>query len=153
MGNKSSAVYYNRANAKRRAKEYNGAIEDYNTAIRLDPRNPLGYFNRGLTKAALEQHEEAIKDIDRAISIDPRNHLFYNGKGVSLISLKKYNEAIENFNTSVTLNPDFGQAYFNRAYAKLFGMNDGAGACKDWEIAAARGYKAAAKYLTEHCKQ
>jgi len=153
LGNRSSAVYYNRGNAKRRSKDYSGAIEDYNTAIKLDPRNPLGFFNRGLTKAALEQHEEAIKDIDRAISIDPRNHLFYNGKGVSQITLKQYNEAIENFNSSIKLNPEFGQAYYNRAYVKLFGMNDGAGACKDWETAAARGYKAAEKYLKEYCKQ
>jgi tetratricopeptide (TPR) repeat protein len=152
LGNRTSAVYYNRGNAKRRNKNYASAIEDYNTAIKIDPSNTLGFFNRGLTKASLKNHEDAVKDIDQAIKMDPRNHLFYNGKGVSLIALNKFNEAIENFSQSVKLNPDFGQAYYNRGYAKQVGLNDKDGACKDWEIASSKGYKGANFYLQQYCK-
>lgn len=153
LGNKSSAVYYNRGNAKRRNKELESAIQDYNEAIKKDQKNPLAYFNRGLTRAQLNNHEEAIKDMDIAIKIDPRNHLFYNGKGVSLISLKKYQESVENFDKSIQLNPDFGQAYYNRGYARQLGLNDNANACKDWEIALSKGYKGAEMYLKQYCGQ
>ena len=151
-GNKSSAIYYNRGNAKRRNKQYKSAVEDYNVAIKLDPRHSLSYFNRGLTKAALKNHQDAIKDIDLAIKLDPKNHLFYNGKGVSLIALKNYKEAEDNFNTCIKINPGFGQAYYNRGYVKNMGYQDLAGACKDWELAVARGYSGANYYLKKYCK-
>ena len=150
LGNSTSAVYYNRGNAKRRNHDSKGAIEDYNTSLKIDPGYPLAYFNRGLTKAQLKSHEEAIVDMDMAIKLDSKNHLFYNGKGVSLIALNKYKEAVDNFNVSIQLNPDFGQAFFNRGYAKQ-SMNDMAGACKDWETASAKGYKSANNYLKQYC--
>jgi tetratricopeptide (TPR) repeat protein len=151
-GNNSSAVYYNRGNAKRRNKDFASAIEDYNMAIRLEPTGALSYFNRGLTKAQLKDHEGAIKDIDQALKLDPRNHLFYNGKGVSLIALKQYNEAIRNFDETIKIYPDFGQAYYNRGYAKQMGLNDKDGACKDWETAVSKGYKTAQIYLDQYCR-
>jgi tetratricopeptide (TPR) repeat protein len=151
LGNRTSAVYYNRGNAKRRDKDFNGAIEDYNTAIKIDPRHPLSYFNRGLTKAQMKNHEEAIKDIDQAIQMDPSNHLFYNGKGVSLLALNQFNEAIKNFDLCLKINPNFGQAYYNRGYTKQVGLHDKEGACKDWEIASAKGYKGADFYLKQYC--
>jgi tetratricopeptide (TPR) repeat protein len=98
----------------------------------------------------MQKHDEAIKDMDVAIKLDPKNHLFYNGKGVSLLSIKKYQEAVDNFSSSIQLNPDFGQAYFNRGYAKQF-VNDMDGACKDWTTAAAKGYKSANSYLKQFC--
>jgi len=151
LGNNTSAIYYNRGNAKRKKKDSKGAIEDYNTSIKIDPAFPLAFFNRGLTKAQMKSHEEAIKDIDLAIKMDPKNHLFYNGKGVSLIALKNYKEAINNFTACLQINPDFGQAYYNRGYARQIGLNDKAGACKDWETASAKGYKGADVYLKQYC--
>ena len=152
LGNRTSSVYYNRGNAKRKKKDSKGAIEDYNTSIKINPSFPLAYFNRGLTKAQMKNHEEAIKDIDLAIKLDPKNHLFYNGKGVSLIALKNYKDAMFNFNTSIKINPDFGQAYYNRGYVRQMGLNDKEGACKDWEVASAKGYKGANYYLKIYCK-
>ena len=100
----------------------------------------------------MQNNEDAIKDIDIAIKYDPNNHLFYNGKGVSLIALNKYQEAVKNFDTCIKLNPDFGQAYFNRGYAKHMGLNDTPGACQDWNTAIAKGYKSAGSYLAQYCR-
>jgi tetratricopeptide (TPR) repeat protein len=152
-GNKSSAIYYNRGNAKRRNKNYQSALTDYDIAIKKNPKHSLSYFNRGLTKASLSKHEDAVKDIDSAIKLDPNNHLFYNGKGVSLISLKRYPEAISNFTYCIKLNPNFGQAYYNRGYAKQVGLNDKNGACADWQVAASKGYAGANYYLNQYCKK
>ncbi|MCK9400161.1 MAG: tetratricopeptide repeat protein [Bacteroidales bacterium] len=152
VGNRSSAVYYNRGNAKRRKGQYSSAIEDYNIALEIDPKYPLAYFNRGLTKAGMKDHEGAIADIDFAIRLDPKNHLFYNGKGVSLLSLGKYQEAVNNFDLSIQMNSDFGQAYYNRGYAKLNGLSDLKGACEDWTVAASKGYKSAEHYIQLYCK-
>lgn len=152
LGNNSSAIYYNRGNAKRRNKNYEEALKDYNIAIKKDPRHSLSYFNRGLTKAAMKKHEDAIRDIDTAIKLDSKNHLFYNGKGVSQIALLQYDEAIKNFQATIKLKPDFGQAYYNMGYAKMMGLKDRDGACKDWETASRKGYKGALVYLDRYCK-
>jgi tetratricopeptide (TPR) repeat protein len=152
LGNSSSAVYYNRANAKRRKGLYDSAIEDYNKAISIDPRYPLAFFNRGLTKSAKKNQEGAIKDIDKAISLDPNNHLFYNGKGVSYMNMGKYEDAVKEFDRSVQLNPGFGQAFYNRGYAKFNGLGDLSGACADWNKALQLDYRQARRYLDQYCK-
>ncbi len=152
LGNSSSAVFYNRANAKRRKGLYDSAIEDYNKAISIDPRYPLAFFNRGLTKSAKKNQEGAIKDIDMAISLDPNNHLFYNGKGVSYMNMGKYEDAVKEFDRSVQLNPGFGQAFYNRGYAKFNGLGDLSGACADWNKALQLDYRQARRYLDQYCK-
>lgn len=148
---RNSLAYYNRGNSYRILHKYKEAIADYDNAFRLNPRYALAVFNRGLSKAALNQHEEAIKDFDIAIEIDHKNYLFYNGKGVSQHALKRFQEAVVNYNTSISLNPKFGQAYYNRAYSKFFGLNDKQGACQDWQVSAQNGYRQAEKMLTEYC--
>jgi tetratricopeptide (TPR) repeat protein len=68
-----------------------------------------------------------------------------------LIALGKYQDAVTNFNNSIQLKPDFGQAFFNRGYAKQY-LNDLTGACQDWQTALAKGYYSANTYLDQFCK-
>jgi tetratricopeptide (TPR) repeat protein len=100
----------------------------------------------------MDQHQEAIADFDLAISMDPRNYLFYNGKGVSQNALQRYQEAIINYTTCISLNPKFGQAYYNRAYSKFYGLKDQQGACEDWQMAAQYKYGQSEKMLAEFCQ-
>ncbi len=149
---KNALAYYNRGNAYRTQREFQKALDDYDKAIRIDPKYSLAFFNRGLTKAAMDKHTDALADFDLAITIDPRNHLFYNGKGVSLHALKMYKEAVQSYGNTIALNPKFGQAYYNRAYSKFFGLNDRDGACEDWKIALQYKYMQAEKMLAEYCQ-
>jgi tetratricopeptide (TPR) repeat protein len=149
---RNSLAYYNRGNAYRVIKKYQKAIADYDRATAINPGYSLAMFNRGLCRAALDQHREAIVDYDKAIAVDSKNYLFFNGKGVSLHALKMYPEAIVSYSNSISLNPKFGQAYFNRAYSKFFGMNDDSGACKDWQDALNLDYKSAASFVAQYCQ-
>ncbi len=146
-------LFYNRGNAERSMGNYKDAISDYNKSVELDPKYALAYFNRGLSKAGLYKYEESLADFDIAIRLEPKNYLYYNGKGVSLYSLKRYEEAIGNYTTSISIHPDFGQAYYNRGFARYFGTNDFAGGCEDWSIAAQKGYKQAAGLYAKYCKK
>src|SRR5215470_2648813 len=51
----------NRGNAYLTIRNYNGAIDDYNEAIRLDPKNALGFYNRGLAYQGNGQYDRAIQ--------------------------------------------------------------------------------------------
>lgn len=152
FGYRHSSVYYNRANSKRIMKKYEEATADYNKSIRINPKYALAYYNRGLTTAGMKKHKEAIKDIDRAIQLDPKNHLFYNGRGVSEISLNEYDKAVQDFTKSIKLKPNFGQAYYNRGWARYFGLKQQKQACNDWNNAIKYGYRQAEPLLRNNCK-
>jgi len=48
--------------AKHRLKNYNGAIDEFNKAIKLNPKFALAYFGRSSAKTKLKDYNEAIKD-------------------------------------------------------------------------------------------
>lgn len=52
---KSSDAYLNRALSKYKLNDYNGAIEDANSAIQIKPNNSKAYYIRGLCKSKLNQ--------------------------------------------------------------------------------------------------
>ena len=66
-----SATYHTRGAAKASLSDYNGAIEDFNESIQLNPKKALYYRDRGLAKEALRQHEAARTDFAKAKEIDP----------------------------------------------------------------------------------
>ena len=59
--------------AKDELGHFEGAISDYDQAIRLDPEYANAYNNRGNAKSDLGKHFEAISDYDQAIRLAP-NH-------------------------------------------------------------------------------
>jgi tetratricopeptide (TPR) repeat protein len=61
--------YNNRGNAKAALGDRQGAIADFNQAIRLDPNNAFAYTNRGIAKYELGDNQGAITDYQRAIEL------------------------------------------------------------------------------------
>ena len=49
---KTAADYLTRGNARSDRKDYDGAIADYDQAIRLDPKHATAYYNRGIARKA-----------------------------------------------------------------------------------------------------
>lgn len=66
-----SATYHTRGAAKASLSDHNGAIEDFNASIQLNPKKALYYRDRGLAKEAFGQHEAAKADFAKAKEIDP----------------------------------------------------------------------------------
>ena len=64
-------AWLERGYLKSRQGQYEGAIADYDQAIRLDPRNAGAYANRSLAKSELGRHDEALEDLDQAMRLDP----------------------------------------------------------------------------------
>ncbi len=63
-------IYNNRGLKKLGLKDYEGAIQDFTEAIRLDPYSDENlYYNRGLAKEELKDHEGAYKDYSKAKEI------------------------------------------------------------------------------------
>ena len=80
---KSAAAYNNRAIAKVRLGELNGAILDYNRAIELAPYDPELYYNRGNALVAAGELTQAINDFNQAVTLNPLYARAYFNRGTA----------------------------------------------------------------------
>lgn len=69
--------------------DYKGALENFNKAIELDPRNVEAYNNRGVVLGILGDHVRAISDFNRAIDLNPNDSEAYKSRGVSKLYLQQ----------------------------------------------------------------
>lgn len=76
--------YYYRGLEKNKAKDFDGAINDFSESIKLNP-SAISYIERAYSKEELDDNTGAILDFQRAIEIDPENSEAYYGLGT-----KKY---------------------------------------------------------------
>jgi tetratricopeptide (TPR) repeat protein len=102
----SAAAWNNRAVARVRLGDLNGAIRDYNRAIELSPSDAELYFNRGNALVAAGQYPEAILDFDRAITLVPSyaRAIFNRGTAYSLAG--RPDAARRDWLAAVQLEPD-----------------------------------------------
>ena len=69
----ASQVYLLSGGVHRSRREYDWAIEDYNTVIKLNPDNVEAYIHRGLAYHHKGEYDRAIGDFTRVIELKP-NH-------------------------------------------------------------------------------
>ncbi|MFZ2340440.1 MAG: tetratricopeptide repeat protein [Bacteroidales bacterium] len=62
-------AYSSRGGAKGYIEDYQGAIEDFNKAIRINPSDDKSYYGRGLAKIVLNQKESGCSDLQRALKL------------------------------------------------------------------------------------
>ena len=113
-----SETYFFWGYTKHELGDYNGAIADYTTAIRLKPDYAGIYALRGLAKQQLEQYRAAIADYDKAIQLKPDYVEAYNNRGLSKYHLDQVLAAIADYDKAIQLKPDYAEAYGNRGLAK-----------------------------------
>jgi tetratricopeptide (TPR) repeat protein len=95
---------------------YRRAIDDFSTAIALEPHNAAFYKNRGEThnEAMFGQSEDAIKDYTKAISLDPNDADTYIKCGETYANRKEYTEAREAYNQAIRVDPNNPKAWYKR---------------------------------------
>jgi membrane-associated protease RseP (regulator of RpoE activity) len=58
--------------ARYNRRDFDGAIEAYNGAIKLNPKNSWGYRDRGAALVQKDDYDGAIADYEKAIALDPK---------------------------------------------------------------------------------
>jgi tetratricopeptide (TPR) repeat protein len=132
-----SGNYFTSAAQKYQQGDYQGALNDYNRAIQINPRNANAYYNRGLLKATKFQDPQgALADYDRAIKIKPAYDAAYNNRGnLKVEQLKDYQGALADYNQAIKLKPRNADAYYNRGVLKYTLLTDRSGGIADMQQA------------------
>jgi tetratricopeptide (TPR) repeat protein len=107
-----------------------GAILEFDRAIKIDPKYVEAYINRGAAKLGLGDKKGAIADYSRAIAINPQDGLIYYNRGVAKFELGDKQGAIADFDRALVINPQDAETYSNRGAVKL-ALGDKQGAIAD----------------------
>ena len=117
-GDDKATAYSNRGNAKDGIGDYQGAIDDYNQALEINPQHAEVYYNLGNTKGHMGDYKGALADLGRAIEINPRFANAYNNRGKIKNDIGFPKNAIDDYDQALGINPQHAEAYNNRGNAK-----------------------------------
>jgi tetratricopeptide (TPR) repeat protein len=114
-------IYSDRGWAYLRLKEYEQAINDYNSALALKPEYAWAYGSRGLVYRALNNFQQALADFNHAIELNPKYAWAYGSRGQTYHLLKDNQRALADFGRAIELNPQYTWAFEQRGrvYRKL----------------------------------
>jgi len=134
-----------------KAQEYwgnnntNGALEQINKSIEVDPNDNVYNFRGIIYLYGIKNFDEAIRDFTKVIQMhstfDSISNISFFYRGMAYFREKKYFEAIKDFTTCITMNEDNTDAYFMRGLAKSF-LKDKIGTIKDYDAIIEREKKA-----------
>ncbi len=100
-------------------KDYYGAIDDFDKAIKLTPNKESYYFHRGLSWSLLGDDNEAITNYDMAIEINPKYTLAFYMRSSAKLNLCDYIGTITDCTIAIEINPRCGEAFYYRGLANL----------------------------------
>jgi tetratricopeptide (TPR) repeat protein len=132
--NESDENLINRGIEKGKNGDLNGAIADFDRAIKLNPKDDAPYYNRAQAKWLRKDVAGAIADYTRAIELGSTNPAAYNNRGNAKAENKDREGAIADYTRAIELKPDYARAYFNRAVARQE-KGDTVGATSDFKTA------------------
>ena len=132
--NKDADYYINSGVARYNSGDKQGAIDDYNQALKINPNYALAYSNRGLARYDLGNKQGAIDDYNQALNIDPNNSYDYNNRGIARYDLGDKQGAIDDYNQALNIDPNYAHAYNGRGNAR-YNLGDIKGAIDDYNQA------------------
>jgi tetratricopeptide (TPR) repeat protein len=110
---------FKQANERLNQKEYQQAIEDYNTLLKLDSNYYQAWTNRGYALAGLKDYSKMLESCSTATIIEPKSLYAWNCKGEALHNLKQYQEAIAAFDQAMTLDSNDPIFWINKTESLL----------------------------------
>jgi tetratricopeptide (TPR) repeat protein len=103
------AAYLNRARAYNLAMQWQLAIEDCNTALKIGSGGDaaIAYFRRGIAHRGKSDPEQAARDFDDAIKKDPAFPDAHAERAIVLLELERFDEAKVAIGKAISLDPNW----------------------------------------------
>jgi tetratricopeptide (TPR) repeat protein len=113
----TSDAFYNRGLGYYTRREYDRAIQDFDEAIRRNPKYANAFCNRGAAYQTKREYDRAIADYDEAIRLNPKDADTLALRATKYQFKGQYDRAIQDFDEAIRLNPKFATAVCNRGSA------------------------------------
>ncbi|MBO7580709.1 MAG: tetratricopeptide repeat protein [Bacteroidaceae bacterium] len=110
-------AYRRRARINQMLGNEKEALNDWNMALKSNPKDVNTYYDRGEYYYWQGMYAEADADFDRICKIEPTNPLGYVGKGRNAIAQENYKDAVELLTYCLKLDSSYSQGYAFRAEA------------------------------------
>lgn len=100
-----AVAFLNRADANRAKQLFDLALQDYDEAIKLNPRFTDAIGNRGITLISMGRYAQAIPDFTQVIELDPKSAYALYDRGLAYEGLGLDDLAIEDFSDAIAQEP------------------------------------------------
>jgi len=142
--------YLRRGDAKGKSGDYEGALQDYNKSIELDPKLGGAYLSRGAINFILQKLESAVADCDKSIELNEALVEFHLKRSRVKTILEDHKGASMENNKASKVRPDLAKAHFVRGNVKYF-LGEKESGCTDLIKASGLGYLKAYTYIKQYC--
>jgi tetratricopeptide (TPR) repeat protein len=95
--------YYEKGNKRLQRQDYQGAIDYYTKAIKIDPNFAEAYCNRGRAKFGINYYFDQFNDCNKAVQLKPDFAEAWLYRGIAKIKL--YDNGESNYLTSGKIQP------------------------------------------------
>lgn len=109
------AEYYLEHALTRQAHDYQGQIDDYSEAIRLNPQYVQAYRSRARMREIVGDLNGALADYDALEQLVPDDGTVYMGRAKVRHLQEDLEAAIHDYSHAIRLQPENAKAYFSRA--------------------------------------
>lgn len=114
-----ATAFKNRGNAYDDKGEYVHALQDYDQAVTINPRDADAFNSRGTTYTALGRYERAIVDFDEAIRLNPASPLAFSNRCFARGALDQLEQALTDCSEALRLKPKNSGAHGSRGFIYL----------------------------------
>lgn len=98
-------------NRKNELQDHEGAIADYNAALKIKPDYARAFFNLGVVACNTGDTKNEIRYFTKAFELVPSDYEALIGRGMARLKLGEIEKAKEDFNASLRLNPKDKRTY------------------------------------------
>ncbi|MGC1861004.1 MAG: tetratricopeptide repeat protein [Methylocystis sp.] len=111
------AAYLNRGAAYLAKGEFDRAIVDYGSVLRLDRRSAAAHSGRAQAYRSKGDLDKALADLDEALRLDPKSAQILIDRGDAYAAKGDFGRAIADFNDAIEHSPASANAYDKRGLA------------------------------------
>lgn len=104
-------LYLKRAEAYFKLRQFDKAVDDFTTALKLNDRLDEAYFGRGMALGRLGNIDEGIADLNTYIERHPKSSLAHTKRGIRYLWKGDRENAEKDLRQALTLNPRNAEAH------------------------------------------
>lgn len=102
-----------------RQQQYSQALQAYEEALRMDPRNFYAWNGKGTTHYNQGNYSKAFEAYQHATDIDPNNADVWVSAGFVLHRMQRYQQALVHFERALSIDARYVAAWNGKADAQL----------------------------------